>query len=91
MKPPEPLSEYSENGVTVQVYPADGTKCVRCRKWCASVEYSGRRDLCSPCICVLMQTAPRQLHWQDRRWYKRTKPNTRPGDPLYEWFYSNPS
>ncbi len=51
------LSEVNENGLTVLVFSADGSKCARCWKFTsevgASKEYA---DLCSSCIEALKES-----------------------------------
>jgi len=54
--PANRLSEVKENGLTVLVFSAEGTKCARCWKFTTDVgTFKEYPDLCSPCIEALNQ------------------------------------
>ena len=51
------LSEVKENGLTVHVFGADGTKCARCWKFSTEVgTLKDNPDLCSPCVEALKES-----------------------------------
>lgn len=51
------LSEVKEEGLTVHVFGADGTKCARCWKFKTEVgTLKDTPDLCSPCVDALKES-----------------------------------